>query len=161
MMDLISFPDNSRIWIFQADGIIPDEKLNEAHRLISDFAKAWTSHQADLKSTGSILHNRFVVLVVDETQKDASGCSIDSSMHFIQQLGQHYKVNFLDRMRFTYIVNDELRTVAKDEMAQLYKDGTINDDTLIFDNLVDNKKDFLEKWVVPLGTSWLKRLIAG
>ena len=159
-MDLISFPDAARIWIFQADGLIPDNKLNEAHRLISDFAKAWTSHQADLKSTGSILHNRFVVLVVDETQKDASGCSIDSAMRFIQQLGQHYHVDFLDRMRFTYIDQDILHTVTKDEMTQLYQEGAINDETLVFDNLVNNKKDFLDRWVVPLGSSWLKRLVA-
>ena len=159
-MDLISFPDESRVWIFQSNRVIPDAKLNEAHHLISRFAKEWTSHQRDLKSTGSILHNRFVVLVVDETQKDASGCSIDSAMRFIQDLGKHYDVDFLDRMRFTYIKDDTLYTVPKSEMSDLYATGLIDGDTLVYDNLVSNKKDFLDKWVVPLSNSWIKRLIA-
>ena len=138
-MDLISFPDESRVWVFQANAPIPDEALNEAHFIISEFAKAWTSHQIDLRSTGSILHNRFVVLVVDETKAGASGCSIDTAMRFVQDLGRKYIVDFL---------------------RDLYVKGEIDDSTLIYDNLVNNKSDFLSKWVVPLGDSWLRRMVA-
>lgn len=159
-MDLISFPDESRVWVFQANEPIPDEALNEAHFIISEFAKAWTSHQIDLRSTGSILHNRFVVLVVDETKAGASGCSIDTAMRFVQDLGKKYHVDFLDRMKFTYVKDDTLYTVSRDELRDLYDKGVINDSTLIYDNLVNNKSDFLSKWVVPLGDSWLRRMVA-
>ena len=56
----------------------------------------------------------------------------------------------------------ELRlfTVSREELRDLYDKGEIDDSTLIYDNLVNNKSDFLGRWVVPLGDSWLKRMVA-
>lgn len=158
-MDLISFPDQSRVWIFQANQQVPDDKLSEIHERVMDFVKMWTSHQAQLQATGSILHNRFIVLVVDQTMVGASGCSIDKAMHFVQSLGHHYDTDFMDRHYYTYVQNDHLHTVHADELRRLYSESIINDETLIYNNLVDTKKAFVEEWVTPIGRSWVKRVV--
>jgi len=159
MLDLISFPDSARVWVHQADALIPDEQLAEVHNHVMNFAKSWVSHNKDLAATGSILHNRFVVLVVDETKVGASGCSIDKSTHFLQALGHTYSVDFFNRHVYTYIKDDELHTVSQDELKKLYDDGSLDDETLIFDNLVNSKEIFLDRWVVPIGKSWIKRVV--
>lgn len=158
-MDLIAFPDTARVWIFQADNLIADEKLAEVHDRVMDFAERWTSHQRALTATGSILHNRFVVLVVDESRAGASGCSIDKAMHFIQSLGHHYGVDFLNRHHYTYYDGLDLHTVPASQLKFLYENGDIDDETKVYDNMVNNKYDFLKKWVVPLGDSWIKRVV--
>lgn len=158
-MDLISFPGASRVWVFQANKPLPDTVLTEVHYRVMDFSEYWTSHQKQLKATGSILHNRFVVLVVDQTQAGASGCSIDKAMHFVQSLGHHYQTDFLNRHYYTYVQNNHLFTVHADELRRLYQQSIIDDETLVYDNLVNNKDDFIKSWTKPIGESWIKRVV--
>ncbi|MEO6189842.1 MAG: hypothetical protein ABIO44_05145, partial [Saprospiraceae bacterium] len=87
MLDLLAFPDDSRIWIYASDKIIPDKQVSEIHSSIQEFTKSWQSHQQDLAATGGILHNHFIILVVNENKNSPGGCSIDKSIHYVQSLG--------------------------------------------------------------------------
>ena len=159
MRDLLAFPNASRVWIFQADKPFRKEELEEANEYVQRFVKDWTSHNNLLKATGGILHDHFVVLVVDETRAGASGCSIDKSVHFIQSLEQHYSKSLFDRMTFAYLKDEEIHLVHKNELRALYDSGEIDDQTLFFDNLVKDKGTFLANWVVPLKQSWHYRML--
>ena len=99
------------------------------------------------------------VLMVDESKAGASGCSIDKSVHFIKSIGSKYQTEMFDRMNFAYKIEDEIKTADREEFVELYNNKTINDDTLVFDNLVSNKADFDQKWIKPLKDSWHSRLV--
>jgi hypothetical protein len=159
MQDLLAFPDDSRVWIYQSPVAVDEDKASEINRYLQEFAVKWTSHNRALHATAGLLHDRFLVLVVNESDADASGCSIDASVRFIQQLNQNYGVDFMDRTHFAYLDNDEVMVVHKDEFEKLYRAGNIDDSTLVFDNLVRNKGDFVRYWVKPLGESWMKRFV--
>ena len=159
MRDLIAFPDDARVWIYQGNKAIPDEELSGLHHRILEFAENWSSHQVPLSATGTILHNRFIVLVVDESKAGVSGCSMDKATHFVQAIGYKYGVDFFDRNRYTYLEGEELHHVTADDLKSLYDQGRISDDTLIYDNLVNNKRAFIDGWVKPIGESWIKRVV--
>ena len=159
MQDLLAFPDHSRVWIYQSPVPIQDDKVSEVNQYLQEFAVKWTSHDRALHATAGLLHDRFLVLVVNEANADASGCSIDTSVRFIQQLNQNYGVDFMDRLHFAYLAKDEVVVVHKDDFERLYREGEIDDSTLVFDNLVRNKGDFVRSWVKPLGESWMKRFV--
>lgn len=106
-----------------------------------------------------MLHNRFILLMVDESQADASGCSIDSSVRFLKQLQAKYGVDLFDRMAFSYKDGEEVHTVSRDKFNELYASGAINDDTLVFDTLVNTKAGFDAGWLKPLSESWHARLV--
>ena len=106
MLDLLAFPDHSRVWIYSSDQEIPDQSIPEIHQEIQAFAKNWLSHGSGLKATGGILHNYFIVLLVDEISNKPGGCSIDTSVKFIQSIGEKYNVNFFNRRIFHYIKNE-------------------------------------------------------
>ncbi|WP_235298343.1 hypothetical protein [Portibacter marinus] len=159
MTDLIALDESSKVWVYHCSDIIPDEKIPEMKKYIFNFVSQWVSHNQALKAYGNIFHNRFLCLFVDETQAGASGCSIDSSVRFIKNLGEHYKVDFFDRMIFSYIKNDEVHTARRLELKSLYDNGNINDQTLFFNPLVKNKGEFIDHWLVPLGDSWMKRMV--
>ena len=97
--------------------------------------------------------------VVDESNAGASGCSIDSSVHFIRQLGEAFNTDFFDRQLFSYIEKEQVETLDRIGLKEAYKEGRISDDTRFFDTLVQNMGDFQKQWLKPLGQSWLKRLI--
>jgi len=159
MLELISFPDTARIWIFQGDKKVPDDKVNAVHYRIQEFTEAWTSHQNALTANGGILHQRFIIFVVDESKAGASGCSIDKAVHFVQSLGHHLQIDFFNRNRYSYIIDDDVYNVSPQEMKDLFNNGDITDETFVFDNLVNNKSDFINKWTTPFGDSWVKKVV--
>jgi len=149
----------ARVWIYQSTRPLPTKDIAAIRQHLSDFATTWISHNNQLKSYGAIYHNQFIVLMVDETQAGASGCSIDKSVHFIQQLEKQYDLDLFDRMTFTYKEGDTIKTAHRTAFAALYQSGAINEDTLVFDNLVKTKEDFEKSWIKPLGESWHKRMV--
>ena len=160
MQDIASLPGTSRVWIYQADGVVPDAAVDTVRSSIQRFTTDWTSHNVMLKAAGDLIHQRFVVLAVNEMHAGVSGCSIDASVQFMRDLGSQLGMDFMDRLNFAYVTaTNEIRAVHKDALAELYRSGEINDQTLFFDNLVNTRDDFESRWMVPLGESWMKRLV--
>ncbi len=148
-----------RVWIYQASRPFTSQELLEVEYHLEQFAEKWVSHNRALKSNAKVYHRQFIVLMVDETQAGASGCSIDSSVHFLQQLSAHFQVDLFDRMTFAYQENGEVKTAHKDTFVELFQQGLISEQTLVFDNLVATKKDFDQQWLKPLKESWHWRML--
>ncbi len=149
----------SKVWIYQANKILPKSISDEIHKEVGSFIVDWTSHSQYLKSTGAFVHGVFLILMVDETHHMASGCSIDKSVHFIKKLEAKYNIDLFDRWNFAIFQDQQLYVVNRDTFKVLYDQGKINDETLIFDNLVDTKAKFVSEWVKPIGQSWHRRFV--
>ncbi len=156
--DLIALPDSSKVWIYQCQEPVSYEVGEQIRQDLYDFSMQWRSHGVELECYGNLFHYQFLVLVADPSNLP-SGCSVDSSVHFVQALGQKYGRDFMDRMTYAYMQEDEVKTISHQEFPSAYAAGEINDDTLIFNNLVDNKATFLEDWIVPLKESWHRKFI--
>lgn len=154
-----SLSPESRVWIYQSNrplSLIEASALNEE---LEAFARSWTSHNQQLKSFAKVFHEHFIVLMVDETMAGASGCSIDKSVHFIQQLERKHNLNLMDRMCFAYRDAQDIRLATATKFAELFARGALNEDSLVFDNLVKSKADLEENWEKRLGSSWHKRFV--
>lgn len=152
--------ENTRVWIYQSDKPFADADIPTVRAKIQDFATQWVSHNDSLKAFGDLYHGRFIVLMVDETEGGASGCSIDSSVRFIQALGEEYGMDMFDRMNFTYKTEAGIKSAHREEFIELYRLGLITDETVVFNNLVTTKEAFEKNWQISLGESWHKQLIA-
>jgi len=160
MLSTISFSPSSRVWIYQNTFPIEESRIYGMQERIREFAAEWVSHSKDLVAFGSLFHYQFVVLMVDETNAGASGCSIDSSVRFLKAFAAEEGLELFDRMKFCWMDdNEEIHTATKEEFEQLYANGTINDDTLVFNNLVKTRAEFEKSWITPLGECWMKRMV--
>ncbi len=160
MRNLLAFPDESKVWIYQADSPFEDGAVDAINQEINDFCTQWTSHNRDLRSLGGVMHDLFVVLVVDETQSTASGCSIDKSVAFVKYLEQKYNRKLLLRNNVAWLDREEsIHLIPLDDLKLALAEGKIDMDTLVFDNLVATRKDYLKRWTVPLRESWMKRFV--
>ncbi len=151
--------NNSKIWIYQAQQPLSEKTIPEIRKHLTNFVTRWVSHNNQLKAFGEIYHRQFIVLMVDESQVVASGCSIDESVRFLKQLEEYYGLNLFDRMTFTYKDGDTIKSASSKEFGALYRAGEISDSTLVFDNLVKTKGEFEEAWLKPLSKSWHKRMV--
>ena len=152
-------PDSTRLWIYQSNRELTDTELVQINDQLVHFTTQWVSHARSLRAFGQVFHRRFIVLMVDESQSGASGCSIDSSVHFVRSLEGQYGITLFDRMNFAYEENGAVKTAAKPQFAELYAAGAIGDQTLVFDNLVKTKGDCVRAWRKPLSESWHKRFV--
>lgn len=160
ILDLIALDNSSRVWIYQADQEFTYDELDDAREDIMNFLTEWTAHSAELDCYGNIFHKRFLALFVDESKAHASGCSIDSSVRFVEGLGAKYGKKFFDRMTYAYMTpEEEILTIHHSDLAAAYQAGTVDGDTFFFDNLVKDKGDFLQNWIKPLMHSWHKRFV--
>ena len=152
-------PDDARIWIYQSNRPFTDEELQELKIRLADFLDEWTAHGSSLKASYQIPYNRFLVIGLDQSQAEASGCSIDASVHFIQELQNRYDVDLLDRMNVTFKQGEHLAYKDLKEFKSLVKNKGVSAKTIVFNNLVNTKKDYLESWEVPLKESWHARFL--
>ena len=151
-------PD-SRVWVYQSNVAFTDEMVVSVKAKLTRFVEQWSAHHQPLAAHGDVLYNRFIVLMVDERLNQASGCSIDASVSFIRSVEKEFDVDLFDRMVFSFKKNGAVISVPKDQFTKLYQEGIIQDDTLVFDNLVSKKKDLDTNWIKPLKESWHKRFV--
>ena len=159
MNNFEQFAASSKVWIYQANRNLTEQETTTANTAITEFTSQWAAHSNALKAGGQIYHNRFLVLMVDESQANASGCSIDSSVHFVQELGKHLNIDFFDRMNIAYPNEGSIATFPLKEFKNLFLSGTLQKSTPIFNNTLTNKQDFDAKWLIPIKDSWLARKI--
>ncbi len=150
-------PDTSRIWIYQANRPFTEDELREVHGFMKDFIEQWTAHGKELQAGYEIRYRRFIILGLDQTHAAASGCSIDASVHFIQQLEKRYQVDLLDKMNVTFKQGEYVAYKPLIDFKKMAKEKAISGNTIVFNNLVNNKQEYLESWEVPASESWHNR----
>ncbi len=159
MTTTINLPETSRVWIYQNKGPIPSAIIPDIESAVARFATQWVSHNKQMASRGIVLHDRFLILIADESRVGAGGCSIDSSVHFFKGLEQQYGLDLFDRMTFSYKNESGVHTVDRNSFSKLYEAGDIDDNTIVFDTLVNTKKALDHEFEKPLGQSWHKRMV--
>ena len=150
--------DTSRVWIYQADRALTPTESEQIASEIKTFVSQWLAHKAKVIGDGALLYDRFVILAADEDKLQVSGCSIDSTVRFIKELGAKHKVNFFDRFYTCYWNNDVVEGSDFETFKTKITDGLITDDTIVFNNLVTTIDGLKNQWQIPLSQSWHKKL---
>ena len=150
-------PDESRVWIYQSNRIFTNKELNYIRAYSYDFLKKWTAHGFDLQAGIEIPYDRFIVIGLNESIKSATGCSIDSSVRFIQTIESKFNIVLLDKMNVTYRVNNNIDYTQLKNFISMAKKKLIHEDVIVFNNLVVNKKEYRTQWEVPASSSWHSR----
>lgn len=150
-----NFSPDSKVWIYQSERPFTENEINFINDSVHHFTKQWTAHNMELKATGCVVEDRFILMMVDETQAGASGCSIDKSVHFIQQLQQQLNTNLFNRLLLSYKTENGIETISLSKTKDLIYQGVLNPDSIIFNTTVQSKSAFETKWLIPLKKSWL------
>lgn len=158
-MDYNLLADHSRVWIYQSNRKLSEQDVEEIRVLGNQFIQSWATHGKDLEAAFEVFYDQFLVLFVDESKVAASGCSIDSSVHFIKQIEEKYNIDCFDRMNIAYEKEGGISMMRMPDFQSALSSGDIDSGTIVFNNLVDSKKAFIENWRVPLNKSWHKQLL--
>ena len=159
LVDFNTLSEESRVWIYQANRSFSDEEILDIEAKISTFIEAWTAHGKDLQAGFKIVYKRFIVLALDQDLNAATGCSIDASVHFIQQLEKEYAVDLMDKMNVSYKQGEFIAHKSLIDFKKMAKQKAVSKNTIVFNNLVHNIAEFNENWEVPASESWHSRFL--
>ena len=159
LVDFSTLPEESRVWIYQANRSFSEEELSEIKEKLDIFIENWTAHGTDLQSGYTIEYKRFIVIALNQNISSATGCSIDASVHFIQQLEKEYDVDLMDKMNVSYKQGEYVAHKTLLDFKKMAKDKAVSKNTIVFNNLVDNIAEFKENWEVPASESWHSRFL--
>jgi len=154
-----TLPETSRVWIYQANRSFTDTELQDITSKLNVFLEQWTAHGSDLNAGFEIKYKRFIIIALDQEQASASGCSIDASVHFIQQLEKEYNVDLLDKMNVSYKQGEFVAYKTLTDFRKMAKQKAVSKNTIVFNNLVTNLAEYKENWEVPASESWHNRFL--
>ena len=161
LVDFKLLSDSSKLWVFQSDKIISPSNQKILINEISPFLTDWSSHGAEIKSSFEIRYDLFLIISVDEEINSASGCSIDKLTKFIIQISNEIGVDFFNRLNVAYKSDSKkINLISLSDFKTLISEGKINEESIVFNNLIKTKKDYIEQWEVQLKNSWHKTLLA-
>lgn len=159
LVDFDTLPDESRVWIYQANRTFTEEEISEIESKLNTFIEAWTAHGKDLQSGYKLVYRRFIVIALNQKLNNATGCSIDASVRFIQQLEQDYNVDLMDKMNVSYKQGEFIAYKPLLDFKKMAKQKAVSKNTIVFNNLVTNIAEFKDNWEVPASESWHSRFI--
>ena len=159
---LISFDhisDKARVWVYQASRelTMADIDLIDTHAPV--FVQSWTAHNQQLEASFIILENIFLVLAVDESKTEASGCSIDKSVHFIKFLESKLNLSFTDRTRIAIKNNAKIEFLNFNDFKDNLKSGSMSGGIKLFNTLAKTKEEMIGKWLMNLEESPYARFL--
>ncbi len=159
LVNFDTLPETARIWIYQSNRSFSEVELEEITKKLTVFLGGWTAHGADLQAGFEIKYKRFIVIALNQQMNAATGCSIDASVKLIQDLETTYEVDLMDKMNVSYKQGEYVAYKTLIDFKKMAKDKAVSKNTIVFNNLVNSKAEYLEFWEVPASESWHSRFV--
>jgi len=150
-------PGHSRLWVYQSDRALTDAEQQLISTSLQEFCSGWKAHGHPLHTSFRISHDHFIIIAADEQAAGATGCSIDSSVRHLKQLGAQLGIDLFNRGQVAFLQGDRVDLVPLGGLKAAFADGTVTPASLIFNTLVGTISEFGSDWIIPAGRSWLSR----
>ena len=157
LVEFNTLPEHSKVWIYQCNRRFTEGELVLVSEKTSEFLEQWAAHGTGLQAGFELKYERFIVIAVNQDEQSATGCSIDASVRFIQELEQELGVELLDKMNVAFKQGDFVNFKTLLDFKAMAKSGAIGKKTIVFNNLVTDIAEYNENWEVPANESWHSR----
>jgi len=112
-------PDSSRIWLHLANRKLVASEEQFLKEQLTVFLDSWSAHGKRLQCNATLLFSQYLIFSVDENIESASGCSIDSSVHFAKRMGSELGIDFFTRLEVLLVEGNDTRLLSYfDAVAQ-------------------------------------------
>jgi hypothetical protein len=146
------FADHSRVWIYQSNRVLNGYEQEEIVSKGQEFIESWDAHGKSLFADFKVLHDVFIVLVVDEQKAQATGCSIDKSIELIKEIDEQFGIDLFNRFNFAIRKDDQTIPGHLQNDSELLRGNP-----KVYDNLINNLGTMRKEWLKPVEESWHKQ----
>ncbi len=147
-----------KVWIYLSDKELKGDLLNSVLRAGNDFVSNWKAHEMPLNATFEVQNDRFIVVSVDETTYNASGCSIDKLLRLVKQLETDHQLQLLNRLLVGYQTSNGVEVIAASSVKEKLLEKQLDENTLIYNVAASDSEEY-SQWLQPLKETWLKKYL--
>ncbi|TNF50345.1 MAG: hypothetical protein EP305_00620 [Bacteroidetes bacterium] len=144
--------DTSRVWIYTLERRLDATEENYLREQLQSFISQWAAHGKELTADADVVNSAFIVISADESKVSASGCSIDTQVHFLKALSKELGIDFFNRMIFYSTNGEDLIKKDLSSMADLPNE-------LFFDPMIATLGELRREWVKPFLKSQLYQMV--
>lgn len=155
--EINTMPESARLWVYQSNRRFTSEEKVQLAIATESFVNQWVAHGQNLRVSFSLEYDQFLVLMVDESQAGATGCSIDSSVTFIRKMESEFGISFLDRSKIAFLRDEQVVLYGLNEIRGLVDSGQITSNMKTINNSVATYGDWQSNWIQNVGDSWIKK----
>jgi hypothetical protein len=159
MENYSNYPDSAKVWVYQSNRVLDEDEIAYLKVQLDDFTSSWESHGKMLTATTEVFYNTFVVFFVDEEGDAMCGRAKDASVRLMVQLEEELENKFLDRMVQAYKVDDQVKIVHMNDFPELLTKNEIDENTMVFNNMITTKAQFDSQWELALKDSWHQQFL--
>ncbi|GAC1477784.1 MAG: hypothetical protein NVS1B4_20930 [Gemmatimonadaceae bacterium] len=155
-----SLPDRARTWVFASDRPIVEARAERLLAEVDAFLGIWAAHGTPLVCASRWVHDRFLVVAVDEEATGASGCSIDGLFRALQRLEAVLGATLTDRSLVFFRNRDgRIQSTTRDAFSDLARSGDVDGQTPVFDPTVTTLGAWRTRFEVPSASTWHAQLL--
>ena len=150
-------PD-SRMWFYGLEKPMTEAQSEQLTVLMDNFVAEWKAHGTQLAASYRIIANQCIIIAVDETLQQATGCSIDKSVHLLQEFGNQHGLDFFNRLLVFTMSQTGFEALPPSELKARIAAGTIDGDTPVMNTLAPTLRASGDG-MIPLRESWAAKYL--
>lgn len=150
-----TLPEHARLWAFTSGDALDENQRTQVLEGVEAFLNGWAAHGAPLTAGFTLLHDRFLLVGVDQDETAPSGCSIDAMTRFLREMREKTGIDFIDSPTCCYRDGDDVRCVTRSGFRELASADNVDGDTMVFDLTVPTVGDYKSgRFETAAATSW-------
>ena len=153
-----SMHPESRMWFYGLEKPLTAPQAQGLKTLMDDFVGQWEAHGTQLAAAYRLIGNQCLIIAVDERLQQATGCSIDKSVHLLMEFGQQTGVDFFNRILVFTADNSGIQAYSPVALKSAIAQGRITAQTPVMHTLAATLAES-GHGMIPLGESWAKRYL--
>jgi hypothetical protein len=148
----------SRMWFYGLKTPMNATQAAELKGIMDEFVGGWKAHGAQLAAAYRLIADQFLIIAVDESQQQATGCSIDKSVHLLQEFGAKHQLDFFNRMLVHVMDNGTFKSYTTSELKEAIAEGKIGPATQIMNTTAATLKES-GMGTLDLADSWAAKYL--
>lgn len=156
-VDFNALSSDSKVWVYTSNKPFNELQLEEINGSLMKFVENWKRHGEGLRASFEIKYGCFIVLGVDESYNEVSGCSIDASVNLIKTFEDQFNLELTNKLNLAFRVGNHINVVNYADFQKYVQANKILPETIVFNNMVTTKETYELNWEIPAIESWHKR----
>ncbi|NIJ44418.1 hypothetical protein FHR24_000857 [Wenyingzhuangia heitensis] len=156
LVDFNELENNAKVFLYPSNKKFHPELLEEINTKVDDFVNQWVSkHEID--AGYQIKYQRFIIIAINQN-KPITTLIIDELVTFIFKLQLEHEIELLDKLNVCFKQGEYVQYKDVKEFKKLIKNKSVNTNTIVFDNLINTKKELESDWELPAEDTWYSRM---
>ena len=149
-------PDHARVWIYQANRPFTPSEAQQISQTLENGTQSWEAHGAPLQASFEIRFNQVIIVAVNESVNQASGCSIDASTRWFKELAANLNIDFFNR-DLAVLRGEILELIPISQIKSQVEAGNIRPTDIILRPLTEQITAYRSAWLCPANESYISR----